>query len=175
MTLANLLADPLRVTQDSDTVLEIENRPMRRAAITVGAILLAVAMALAAIADGAIGTGVMVLAVTALIGWMILGETVQLTQLRLDRAADQARLRVTGLKGRTEQKLQLSHLERAEPRTRYGKHASREVVELYLVGPAGGGIGDTRIPMGRADPQDVIRMATLISTWLGRAPTGGRP
>lgn len=175
MTLSEFFADPVRVVQDSDTVLEIENRPTRRAAITLGGILLAVAMALGAMTDGAIGTGVLVLAVTALIGWMILHETVQLTQLRLDRPADQARLTVTGLRGRKEQNLRLSNVERAETRTRYGKHASRESVELYLVGPVGDGIGETLIPMGRANSEDVIRMAAHITAWLSRAQFEGQP
>ena len=175
MTLGELLADPVRVVQDSDTVLEIENRPTRRAAITAGGILFAVAMALVAIADGAIGTGIMVIVVTALVGWMILGETIQLTQLRLDRRADQAHLRVTGLKGRNEQTLRLSTLQRAETRTRYGKHAGRATVQLYLVGSAGDGPGETAVPMGRADPEDVIRLATLITDWLGRPQPGARP
>lgn len=175
MNLPSLLADPLRVIQDSDMALEIENRPTRRASITLGGILLAVAMALSAIADGAVGTGVLVLAVTALIGWMILEETVQLTQLRLDRPADQARLRVTGLRGRKEQNLRLSNVERAETRTRYGKHANRGTVALYLVDQAGDEVGETLIPMGRADTEDVIRMAALITAWLSRAQPEGQP
>ena len=130
MNLSSLLADPLRVVERNASVLEIENRPVRRASITLGAILLAVAIALAAMADGAVGTGLLVLAVTAFIGWMILDETVQLTQLRLDRPADQARLRVTGLKGRKEQNLRVSNLHRAETRIRYGKKANQEIIEL---------------------------------------------
>jgi len=39
MTLAEFLADPLRVTQISDSVLEIENRPVRRAVIAAAVIL----------------------------------------------------------------------------------------------------------------------------------------
>lgn len=172
MTLAEVLADPVRVVQDSDTVLEIESRPTRRAALTLAAILLAVALGLGAIADGAIGTGLVVLIMTALIGWLILGETVQLTQLRLDRPADDARLRVTGLRGRKEQNFRLSTLARAETRTRFGKHSSRETVQLYLVGPPGGRVGETLVPMGRADPEDVIRMAARITAWLGGTQCG---
>lgn len=175
MTLADLFSDPLRVVHDSDTVFEIENRPVRRAAITSGGILLAVAMGLAAIADGAIGTGTLVLAVTALIGWMILGETVQMTQLRLDRSAGEARVRVTGLRRREARSVPLSKLERAEPRTRYGKNSSREKVELYLVGPDGDTTGETLIPMGRADPEDIVRMAGLINAWLNRTDRKGQP
>ncbi|MBW4976235.1 hypothetical protein KZZ08_21670 [Roseovarius mucosus] len=174
MNLSSLLADPLRVVEQSDPVLEIENRPVRRASITLCAILLAVAMALAAMADGAIGTGLLVLAVTAFIGWMILDETVQLTQLRLDRPADQARLRVTGLKGRKEQNLRLSNLHRAETRIRYGKQANQETIELYLVGSEGDGISETLIPLGRADTEDVIRMAALITDWLDAGQRGGQ-
>lgn len=68
------MADPVRFMQDTDTVLEIEHRPMRRAAISVGAILVAVAMGLGAIADDAVGAGIIVVLVTALIGGMILRE-----------------------------------------------------------------------------------------------------
>lgn len=74
MTRGALMADPVRVMQDTDTVLEIEHRPMRRAAISVGAILVAVAMGLGAIADDAVGAGIIVVLVTALIGGMILRE-----------------------------------------------------------------------------------------------------
>ncbi|PVA05571.1 hypothetical protein [Thalassorhabdomicrobium marinisediminis] len=175
MNLSSLLADPLRVLEKSDPVLEIENRPVRRATITMGGILLAVAMALAAMADGAVGTGLLVLAVTAFIGWMILDETVQLTQLRLDRPADQARLRVTGLKGRKEQNLRLSNVCRAETRIRYGKQANQETIELYLVGSEDDGIGETLIPLGRADTEDVIRIAALITDWLKGGKGGGQP
>lgn len=175
MNLSSLLADPLRVVEKSDPVLEIENRPVRGATITMGGILLAVAMALAAMADGAIGTGVLVLAVTAFIGWMILHETVQLTQLRLERPTDQARLRVTGLKGRQEQNLRLSNVHRAETRIRYGKQTNQETIELYLVGSGGDGIGETLIPLGRADTEDVIRMAKLITDWLDGGQRGGQP
>lgn len=45
MTLAEFLADPLRVTQISDSVLEIENRPVRRAVIAAAVILVAIAAA----------------------------------------------------------------------------------------------------------------------------------
>ena len=175
MTLSSLLADPLRVVEKSDPVLDIENRPVRRAAITLGGMLLVVAMALAAMADGAVGTGLLVLAVTAFIGWMILDETVQLTQLRLDRPADQACLRVTGLKGRKEQNFRLSNVHRAETRIRYGKQANQEIIELYLVGSGGDGICETLIPLGRADTEDVIRMAALITDWLEGEQRGGQP
>ncbi|KQI73010.1 hypothetical protein AN191_03655 [Loktanella sp. 5RATIMAR09] len=175
MNLSGLLADPLRVVEKNASVLEIENRPIRRAAITLGSILLAVAMGLAAMADGAIGTGVLVLGATAFIGWMILDETVQLMQLRLDRHADQARLRVTCLKGRKEQNLRLSNVRRAETRIRYGKQANGETMELYLVGPEGDGISETLIPLGRADTEDVIRIAALITHWLEDEQRGGKP
>lgn len=174
MNLSSLFADPLRVVEKSASVLEIENRPIRRAAITLGGILLAVAMGLAAMADGAIGTGAMVLAATAFIGWMILDETVQLTQFRLDRQADQARLRVTGLKGRKEQNLRLSTVQRAETRIRYGKQANREIIELYLVGSDDAAIRETLIPLGRAETEDVIRMASLITEWLDGPNCGVR-
>ena len=57
MNLPDLLADPFRVLQQTDAVLEIEYRPIRRAAIAVSAILMAAAMGLAALADGAIERG----------------------------------------------------------------------------------------------------------------------
>src|SRR5690554_3817224 len=100
MTLAEFLADPLRVTQISDSVLEIENRPVRRAVIPAAVILVAIAAGLAAIGDGATGTGIIVLAVVGLIGWLYMHELVQLTQLSLDRHAGLVRLRVTTLRGR---------------------------------------------------------------------------
>ena len=77
MTLAEFLADPLRVTQISDSVLEIENRPVRRAVIAAAVILVAIAAGLAAIGDGATGTGIIVLAVVGLIGWLYMHELVR--------------------------------------------------------------------------------------------------
>lgn len=174
MTLDDLLAAPMRLMQDSDAVLEVENRPIRRAAITAGGILLAVAMGLAAIADGAVGTGITVLAMTALIGWFVLGDTVQLTQLRLDRPAGQARLRVTTLRGRMEETLPLPGLERAELRTRYGATAGNDVPQLYLIGKIDGAAHEILVPMGRADTEEVARMAAVITAWLSRTMPGGQ-
>ncbi|WP_024846231.1 hypothetical protein [Paracoccus pantotrophus] len=108
MTLAEFLADPLRVTQISDSVLEIENRPVRRAVIAASVILVAIAAGLAAIGDGATGTGIIVLAMVGLIGWLYMHELVQLTQLSLDRHAGLVRLRVTTLRGRREETFALS-------------------------------------------------------------------
>lgn len=74
MTRGVHMADPVRVMQDTDTVLEFQHRPMRRAAISVGAILVAVATGLGAITDDAGGAGIIGVLVTALIGGMILRE-----------------------------------------------------------------------------------------------------
>ncbi len=125
MTLAEFLADPLRVTQISDSVLEIENRPVRRAVIAAAVILVAIAAGLAAIGDGATGTGIIVLAVVGLIGWLYMHELVQLTQLSLDRHAGLVRLRVTTLRGRREETFALSDLHKLESIAHYGtKHCS---------------------------------------------------
>ncbi|NNU81391.1 hypothetical protein HMH01_13190 [Halovulum dunhuangense] len=174
MTFAELMADPLRVVQNTETTLVIENRPVRRAAIAVGAILTAIAMGLAAIADGAIGTGVMVLAVVAVIGWLILGEIVHLTQIWLDRGADVVRWRTTTLRGRTEESLPLSDLSMAQVRTRYGPTAGTDRAHLTLVHSAREDRRETQIAMGRADAEEIARMAAVINAWLSR-PASGDP
>ncbi|GAW35581.1 hypothetical protein RA2_02644 [Roseovarius sp. A-2] len=168
MTLPNLLADPFRVLQQTDAVLEIEYRPIRRAAIAVGVTLLTAAMGLAALADGAIGTGVTVLAMTALIGGLILRETAVVTQLRLDRVAGHARLRVTRLQGREDRTVPLAPSLRVEPRIRYGSSAGPEKAELALVTADDSSPLEIQIPTGRADREDMARMAAEITSWLSR-------
>lgn len=170
MTLADLFADPVRIVRNTDTVLEIENRPTRRTAITVGAILLAAAMGLAALADGATGTGIIVLWVTALIGGLILRETAVVTQLRLDRGTGQVRLRTSGLRGREEKSAPLHPTLRVEHRTRYGSTAGTDKAELVLVTAGDGSRHEFEIPIGRADGADVREMATAITGWLAHAP-----
>ncbi|GHF75123.1 hypothetical protein [Seohaeicola zhoushanensis] len=168
MNLPDLLADPFRVLQQTDAVLEIEYRPIRRAAIAVGAILLAAAMGLAALADGAIGTGITVLAMTALIGGLILRETAVVTQLRLDRAAGHAQLRVTRLQGRENRTVPLAPSLRVEPRIGYGSSAGTDRAELVLVTANDSSRLKIQIPTGRADREDVARMAAEITSWLSR-------
>ena len=173
MNLQDLLADPVRIVQNTDAVLEIENRPIRRAAITVGAILLVAAMGLAALADGAIGTGITVLSMTALIGGLILRETAVVTQLRLDRVAGQLRLRVTRLQGREEKTVPLAPSLRIDSRMRYGSAAGTGRAELVLVTADDSSVQEIEIPTGRADSEDVARMAAEIMSWLSRTPEGG--
>lgn len=172
MTLAGFLADPLRVTQDTDNVLEIENRPARRAAIATVMILVAIAAGLAAIADGATGTGIILLALVGLIGWFYLHEAVQLTQLRLDRDAGLARLRVTTLRGRHEETCALSDLHRLESVARYGTAAGNDETRLVLVCGSGPKRREIVAPMFRPDPDEVAHMTGLINGWLSRRERG---
>lgn len=130
MNLPDLLADPFRVLQQTDAVLEIEYRPIRRAAIAVSAILMAAAMGLAALADGAIETGITVLAMTALIGGLILRKTAVVTQLRFDRATGHAQLRVTRLQGREDRTVPLAPSLRVEPRIGYDSSAGTDRAEI---------------------------------------------
>ncbi|GGO58486.1 hypothetical protein SAMN05444398_12143 [Roseovarius pacificus] len=168
MTLAGFLADPLRVTQDSDIVLEIENRPIRRAAIAVVMMLVAIASGLAAITDGATGTGIILLAMVGLIGWLYLHEAVQLTQLRLDRDAGFARLRVTTLRGRHEETCALSDLHRLESVAHYGTAAGNDETRLVLVCGSGPERREIVVPMFRPDPDEVAHLTGLINGWLSR-------
>lgn len=172
MTLAELLADPLRVTQNSDTVLEIENRPIRRAAIAAVAILVAIAAGLAAMADGATGTGVIVLAMVGLIGWLYLHELVQLTQLRLDRDAGFARLRVTTLRGRHEQTCALSDLHKVESVAHYGTATGNDETRLVLVCGWGPERREIVMPMFRPDPEEVAHLTGVVNGWLSRRVQG---
>lgn len=172
MTLAELLADPLRVTQNSDTVLEIENRPIRRAAIAAVAILVAIAAGLAAMADGATGTGVIVLAMVGLIGWLYLHELVQLTQLRLDRDAGFARLRVTTLRGRHEQTCALSDLHKVESVAHYGTATGNDETRLVLVCGWGPERREIVMPMFRPDPEEVAHLTGVVIGWLSRRVQG---
>tara|TARA_R110002051_G_scaffold222573_1_gene286124 strand:+ start:12141 stop:12668 length:528 start_codon:yes stop_codon:yes gene_type:complete len=172
MTLAELLADPLRVTQYSDTVLEIENRPIRRAAIAAVAILVAIAAGLAAMADGATGTGIIVLAMVGLIGWLYLHEVVQLTQLRLDRDAELARLRVTTLRGRRDETCALSDLHKVESVAHYGTGAGNDETRLLLVCGSGTERREIVVPMSRLDPEEVAHLAGVVNGWLSRREQG---
>ena len=169
MTLAEFLADPLRVTQDSDNVLEIENRPIRRAAIAAVAILVAIA----AIVDGATGTGIIVLAMVGLIGWLYLHEVVQLTQLRLDRDAVLARLRVTTLRGRREETCALADLHKVESVAQYGTAAGNDETRLVLICGSGPERREIVVPMFRPDPEEVAHLTGLINGWLSRRERTG--
>lgn len=168
MTLPNLLTDPVRVLRQTYAVLKIEYRPIRRATIAVGVILLAAALGLAALADGAIGTGITVLAMTALIGGLILRETAVVTQLRLDRAAGHARLRMTRLQRREERTVPLASSLRIETRVRYGSTAGTDSAELAMFTSDNRSSHEVEIPTGRADREDVVRMAAEITSWLSR-------
>lgn len=173
MTLAEFLADPLRVTQDSDNVLEIENRPIRRAAIAAVAILVAIAAGLAAIVDGATGTGIIVLAMVGLIGWLYLHEVVQLTQLRLDRDAVLARLRVTTLRGRREETCALADLHKVESVAQCGTAAGNDETRLVLICGSGPERREIVVPMFRPDPEEVAHLTGLINGWLSRRERTG--
>ncbi|MFP1644800.1 hypothetical protein [Pontitalea aquivivens] len=168
MTLAEFLADPLRVTQVSENVLEIENRPIRRAAIAAVVILVAIASGLAAITDGAVGTGVIVLAMVGLIGWLYLHEVVQLTQLRLDRAAGFARLRVTTLRGRQEKTCALADLRGLESVAHYGTAAGNDETRLVLICGSGPERREIVVPIFRPDPDEVAHLTGIINGWLSR-------
>lgn len=172
MTFAELLADPLRVTQNSDTVLEIENRPIRRAAIAAVAILVTIAAGLAAIVDGATGTGIIVLAVVGLIGWLYLHEVVQLTQLRLDRDAELARLRVTTLRGRREETCALADLHKVESVAHYGTTAGNDETQLVLICGSGTERREIVMPMFRPDPEEVAHLTGVVNGWLSRRAQG---
>lgn len=174
MTLAELLADPLRVTQNTDNVLEIENRPIRRAAIAALAILVAIAAGLAAIVDGATGTGIIVLAMVGLIGWLYLHEVVQLTQLLLDRDAELARLRMTTLRGRREVTCALSDLHKVESIAHYGTAAGNDETRLVLICGSGPERREIVVPMFRPDPEEVAHLTGLVNGWLSR-PEQGAP
>ena len=173
MTLAGLLADPLRVTQDSDTALEIENRPIRRAAIAAAVILVAITAGLAAIADGATGTGIVVLAMVGLIGWLYLHELVQLTQLRLDRDAGLARLRVTTLRGRREETCALADLHKVESVAHYGTAAGNDETRLVLICGSGPERREIVVPMFQPDPEEIAHLAGVINGWLSRSERTG--
>lgn len=172
MTLAGFLADPLRVTQDTGSVLEIENRPIRRAAVAAVMILVAIAAGLAAIADGATGTGTILLTLVGLIGWFYLHEAVQLTQLRLDRDAGLARLRVTTLRGRHEETCALSDLHRLENVARYGAAAGNDETRLVLVCRSGPERREIVVPMFRPDPDEVAHLTGVVNGWLSRREQG---
>lgn len=172
MTPAEFLADPLRVTQDSYDVLEIENRPIRRAAIAAVAILVAIAAGLAAIANGAAGTGIIVLAMVGLIGWLYMHEVVQLTQLRLDRDAGFVRLRVTTLRGRREETCALSDLHRLQSVAHYGTAAGNDETRLVLICGSGPERCEIVVPMFRPDPNEVAHLTGLVNGWLSRREQG---
>lgn len=172
MTLAGFLADPLRVTHVSDNLLELENRPIRRAAIAVAVILVAIAAGLAAIADGATGTGIILLAMVGLIGWLYLHELVQLTQLRLDRDAGFARLRVTTLRGRREETCALADLHRVESVAHYGTAAGNDETRLVLVCGSGPERREIVMPMSRPDPEEVAHLTGVVNGWLSRREQG---
>jgi hypothetical protein len=166
MTLAKFLADPLRVTQISDSVLEIENRPVRRAAIVAAAILVAIAAGLAAIADGAAGTGLIVLAMVGLIGWLYMHASVQLTQLSLDRHAGLVRLRVTTLRGRREETFALSDLHKLESVAHYGTASGNDETRLMLICGSGPERHELMVPMFRPDPEAAGHLAGVVNGWL---------
>lgn len=163
MRLAELFADPLRITQNSDNVLEIENRPIRRAAIAAVAILVAIAAGLAAFADGATGTGIIVLAMVGLIGWLYLHQVVQLTQLRLDRDAVLARLRVTTLRGRREETCALADLHKAESVAHYGTAAENDETRLVLICGSGPERREIVVPIFHPDHEEVAHLAGIIN------------
>jgi hypothetical protein len=172
MTLAEFLADPLRVTQISDSVLEIENRPVRRAVIAAAVILVAIAAGLAAIGDGATGTGIIVLAVVGLIGWLYMHELVQLTQLSLDRHAGLVRLRVTTLRGRREDTFALSDLHKLESVAHYGTAAGNDETRLVLICGSGPSRREIIVPMFRPDPEEVAHLTGVVNGWLSRQGKG---
>lgn len=173
MTLAEFLADPLRVTQDSDNVLEIENRPIPRATIAAAAILAAIAAGLAAIAAGAVGTGVIALAMVGLIGWLYLHEVVRLTHLRLDRDAGFVRLRVTTLRGRREETYALSDLHRLESVAHYGTAAGNDETRLVLICGSGPERREIVVPIFHPDHEEVAHLAGIINGWLSRRERTG--
>jgi len=168
MTPAGFLAGPLRVTQESDAVLEIENRPTRRVAIASALIVLATAAGLAAIADGASGTGVLVLAMAGLIGWLYLRAAVQVMQLRLDRTAGLARLRVTTFRGQHEETYALAELHKLDSVAQYGTAAGNDETRLVLICGSGPERREILLPMFQPDPEEVVRLTGLVNRWLFR-------
>ena len=109
-----------------------------------------------------------VLAMTALIGGLILRKTAVVTQLRLDRAAGHAQLRVTRLQGREDRTVPLAPSLRVEPHIGYGSSAGTDRAELVLVTANDSSRLRIQIPTGRADREDVARMAAEITSWLSR-------
>lgn len=166
MTLTEFMADPLRVTQASDRVLEVENRPVRQAAIAAAVIVVAIAAGVAAIADGAAGTGFIVLTMVGLIGWLYLYELLQLTQLRLDRDAGRVQLRVTNLRGRREETFALSDLHRLESVVHYGKAAGNDETRLVLICGSGPERREIIVPVFRPDPEAVAHLTSVVNDWL---------
>lgn len=175
MTVSEYLADPLRVTHISDDMLEIENRPLRRAVIAVVVILVSIAAGLAAIADGATGTGILVLCVVALIGWLYLHDLVQLTQLRLDRRAGIVRLRVTTLRGRREDTFALPDLQKLACVVHYGSSSANDESRLMLMFGPDSDRREVVVPMFRPDPEELGHLTGVVNDWLSRSAHGGAP
>ena len=163
-----LLADPLRVTHISDDLLEIENRPLGRATVAVLVILVSIAAGLAAIADGAVGTGIVVLSVVALIGWLYLHELVQLTQLSLDRRAGLVRLRVTTLRGRREETFALPDLQSLACVVQYGSASGTDEARLMLIFGSDVDRREVILPMFRPDPEELSHLTGVLNDWLSR-------
>ena len=161
-----LRTDQVRVISNDPAVLEIENRPVCPTALGVAAILVAVAASMAAMADGAWGTGLTVLIMAAVVGGAFLTEAAQLTQLRLDRNTGTARLRVTTLRGRDERCLTLSEITGAELQTRYGSAAGNDDVRLILKLTNGATTHEVVLPLARPQFGDVAHLAHVINTWL---------
>lgn len=175
MNTAKAFTQPLRVTGASDSHLEIENRPILQSAILAGVMLLFVAGGIGAIVDGAIGTGIIALLLMALFYRYALPQVVRLTQLRLDRSTGTIHLRVRGLHDRTEEKLALADLTRAEVRTRYGESGGKAEPQVVLVLRDGTGLRRLPLDIYRADPEDALRIAGAINEWLGVSEQESEP
>lgn len=167
-----LKADPVRVVKNDPAVLQIESRPIRRTALGVAAILVAVAASMAAMADGAWGTGLTVLIVAAVVGGAFLSEVAQVTQLRLDRDTGTARFRVTTLRGRDEQCLNLSEITGAELQIRYGSAAGNNEIRLVLTLQEGSTPHEAVLPLARPQSADVAQLAKIINAWLSEPSQG---
>lgn len=168
-----LRTDQVRVISNDPTALEIENRPVRPTALGVAAILVAVAASMAAMADGAWGTGLTVLIMAAVVGGAFLTEAAQLTQLRLDRNTGTARLRVTKLRGRDETCLTLSEITGAELQTRYGGAAGNDEVRLILKLTKDSTTHEEVLPLARPQSGDLAQLANMINSWLLLPAHGG--